>query len=182
MSKQIEEMNSELDQYNKSNLALKLMIEELKLKIEGKKPLQLLYCSIVYQLFGFVGIKAELNSQDDRCAISERFLEKFRRDLQELWILRADSNNFKLAMIKMYRIYVQEDTSAARGGDSNAGGRDLEDPQQVYNRDREQMERSLDSLQRAMKTEAIAHRRDLGKTLYSFCSIPTQQLFNTQVK
>ncbi len=45
-------MNSELEQYNKSNLALNLMIEELKLKMEG--------------------IKAELATQDDRCAVSER--------------------------------------------------------------------------------------------------------------
>jgi hypothetical protein len=37
-------------------------------------------------------------------------------------------------------------------------GSEVEDPQQVYNRDREQMERSLDSLRRSMKTEAVAHR------------------------
>lgn len=151
MTKQIEEMNAELDQYNKSNLALNLMIDELKLKMEG--------------------IKAEIHSQEDRCAISERFLEKFRRDLQELWTQRHDNNAFKVAMIKMYRVYVQEDVSPATLGGSSSGGggaggkRDLEDPQQVYNRDREQMERSLDSLRRAMKTEAIAHRRDMGKML-----------------
>jgi hypothetical protein len=63
----------------------------------------------------------------------------------------------------MYRIYVQEDVSPTVLGSSKKG--DLEDPQQVYNRDREQMERSLDSLRRAMKTEAIAHRRDLGKMM-----------------
>ncbi len=144
MRKQIEEMNLELEQYNKSNLALNLMIDELKLKIEG--------------------IRGESSSQDDRCAISERFLEKFRRDLQELWLLRHDQNSFKAAMIKMYRVYVQEDVSPAVMGDS-AKKRDLEDPQQVYNRDREQMERSLDSLRRAMKTEAMAHKRDLGKMM-----------------
>lgn len=144
MRKQIEEMNLELEQYNKSNLALNLMIDELKLKIEG--------------------IRGESNSQDERCAISERFLEKFRRDLQELWLLRHDQNAFKAAMIKMYRVYVQEDVSPAVMGDS-AKKRDLEDPQQVYNRDREQMERSLDSLRRAMKTEAMAHKRDLAKMM-----------------
>ena len=144
MRKQIEEMNMELEQYNKSNLALNLMIDELKLKIEG--------------------IRGECNAQDERCAISERFLEKFRRDLQELWLLRHDQNAFKASMIKMYRVYVQEDVSPATIGDSTKK-RDLEDPQQVYNRDREQMERSLDSLRRAMKTEALAHKRDLGKMM-----------------
>lgn len=144
MRKQIEEMNMELEQYNKSNLALNLMIDELKLKIEG--------------------IRGECNAQDERCAISERFLEKFRRDLQELWLLRHDQNSFKASMIKMYRVYVQEDVSPATIGDSTKK-KDLEDPQQVYNRDREQMERSLDSLRRAMKTEAMAHKRDLGKMM-----------------
>jgi hypothetical protein len=38
------------------------------------------------------------------------------------------------------------------------GSAEVEDPQQVYNRDREQMERSLDSLRRSTKTEAVAHR------------------------
>lgn len=145
MTKQIEEMNAELDQYNKSNLALNLMIDELKLKMEG--------------------IKAELRAQEDRCAISERFLEKFRRDVQELWASRSDTNAFKVGMIRMYRVYVQEDVSPATLGSASSGKRDLDDPQQVYNRDREQMERSLDSLRRAMKTEAMAHRRDMGKML-----------------
>jgi hypothetical protein len=50
-------------------------------------------------------------------------------------------------------------------GAGKSGGTDLEDPQQVYNRDREQMERSLDSLRRAMKTETLAHKRDLSKMM-----------------
>lgn len=144
MRKQIEEMNLELEQYQKSNQALNLMIEELKLKMEG--------------------IRSEFESQDERCAISERFMDKFRRDIQELWTLRGDAAAFKANMIRMYRIYVQEDVSPAVMGDS-AKKRDLEDPQMVYNRDREQMERSLDSLRRAIKTEAIVHRRDLSKMM-----------------
>lgn len=145
MRKQIEEMNLELEQYEKSNQALNLMIEELKLKMEG--------------------IRTELDSQDERCAISERFMDKFRRDIQELWTVRNDLQVFKSKVIRMYRIYVQEDVSPAMMGENAAKKRDLEDPQQLYNRDREQMERSLDSLRRAMKTEAVVHRRDLSKMM-----------------
>lgn len=160
MRKQIEEMQLEIEQYQKSNLALNLMIDELKLKMEG--------------------IRNEWHAQDERCSISERFLEKFRRDLQDLWSNRQDLNGaFKSSMIKMYRMYVQEDLSIFNGSHkshknnnnntsnnkSNKQQLDIEDPQQVYNRDREQMERSLDSLRRAMKTEALAHRRDLGKMM-----------------
>lgn len=41
----------------------------------------------------------------------------------------------------------------------------MEDPQQVFNRDREQLERSLDSLRRCTKTDAMATKRDLGKMI-----------------
>jgi hypothetical protein len=146
MRTQIGEMDLELDQYNKSNLALNLMIEELRLKLEG--------------------VKRELLNQEERCAVSDRMMDKFRRDLQELWALRMDQTTFKATMINLYRVYVQEDVSpslmaGAAGGKSG----DMEDPQQAYNRDREQMERSLDSLRRSLKTEAIAHKRDSGKMM-----------------
>jgi hypothetical protein len=159
MKKQIEEMNIELEQYQKSNLALNLMIDELKLKMDG--------------------IKSEYNLQEERCFISNRFLEKFCADLQELWLCKTDIHLFKQKMIKMYRVYVQEEINqqmnAEKGGGNDktdgkaskkgSGPSDLEDPQQMYNRDREQMERSLDSLRRALKTETMAHKRDLSKMM-----------------
>jgi len=166
MRKQIEEMNLELEQYQKSNLSLNLMIDELKLKLDG--------------------IKHELALQEERVAINERFIEKFRGDLQDLWIYKQDMNNFKNKLIRMYRIYVQEELNASTIGggsgknkpgsmnssskkkdsaSSSSGRKDLDDPQQVYNRDREQLERSLDSLRRAMRTETMAHKRDLGKMM-----------------
>lgn len=157
MRKQIEEMNLELEQYQKSNLSLNLMIDELKLKMDG--------------------IKNELSLQDERVNVNERFLEKFRGDLQELWLYKHDINNFKNKLIRMYRVYVQEELNAStlssssskksssKGGKKDSNRKDLDDPQQVYNRDREQLERSLDSLRRAMKTETMAHKRDLGKMM-----------------
>lgn len=144
MRTQISEMDLELEQYHKSNLALNLMIEELRLKLDG--------------------VRRELSNQEERCAVSERMMEKFKRDLQELWALRQDPVAFKASMIKMYRVYVQEDVSPtmlARG--KTSGG--MEDPQVAYNRDREQMERSLDSLRRSLKTESAAHKRDAAKMM-----------------
>jgi chromosome segregation ATPase len=89
MKKQIEEMNIELEQYQKSNQSLNLMIDELKLKIDG--------------------IRGEYSLQEDRCTICNRFLEKFCADLQELWLCKHDIHLFKQKMIRMYRIYVQEE-------------------------------------------------------------------------
>lgn len=145
MRTQIGEMDLELEQYNKSNQALNLMIEELRLKLDG--------------------VKRELQNQEERCAVSDRMMERFKRDLQELWALRNNPSAFKANMIKMYRIYVQEDVSPSVLAGGKSGKSDMEDPQQAYNRDREQMERSLDSLRRAMKTESIAHKRDAGKMM-----------------
>lgn len=59
----------------------------------------------------------------------------------------------------MYHTYVHNDVDDA----DNKTSRKLEDPQQIYNRDREQLERSLDALRRAAKGDAIAHKRDVNK-------------------
>merc|ERR1719276_688996 len=46
-----------------------------------------------------------------------------------------------------------------------SGKADMEDPQQIYNRDREQLERSLDSLRKTMETSAKANKREVGKMM-----------------
>lgn len=65
----------------------------------------------------------------------------------------------------MYRIYVQDDATKARSSVAQDKKADMEDPQQVFNRDREQLERSLDSLRRCTKTDAMATKRELGKMI-----------------
>jgi hypothetical protein len=46
----------------------------------------------------------------------------------------------------------------------------MDDPQQMYNRDREQLERSLDSLRRTIKSEFLAYKRDAGfYDLFFYC-------------
>jgi hypothetical protein len=68
MRKQIEEMDIEMEQYNKSNLSLNLMIEEQKLKLEG--------------------VRNELHWQEDRSAANLRVMDKFKREVQEVWATR----------------------------------------------------------------------------------------------
>jgi cilia- and flagella-associated protein 57 len=140
LRRQSEEMALELDQYHKSGLALELMLNELRLKADG--------------------LRKELKKQEDRENANNNLLEKFRRDLRETWEISNDPNAFKNRVVKLYRMYVQEDISGAGGG-----GSDGSDPQEIYNRDREQLERSLESLRRALKTDATAHKRDLGKMM-----------------
>lgn len=148
MQRQIEDMDLELEQYHKSNLALNLMIGELKLKLEG--------------------LRKELLSQTSRVEINSKLLERFMRDLQEAWSVRQDYSAMKAKVVQLYRIYVQEDVLQLEDGGAGGGlghGNDVEGPQRQYNRDREQMERSLDALRKSLHTDSKLHKRDLSKMM-----------------
>ncbi len=141
MRKQIEEMDLELEQYHKSNAALLLMISELKLKIEG--------------------LRRELVTQDDRIVVSSGLIDRFMKDLKDTWLIRSDHALLKSKIVGLFRMYVQEDVV----GGSKEGAGALEDPQLQYNRDREQMERSMDALRRSLYTDSILQKRDLAKMM-----------------
>lgn len=160
MQRQIEDMDLELEQYHKSNLALNLMIGspllgliammkyvgELKLKLEG--------------------LRKELLSQTSRVEVNSKLLERFMRDLQEVWSVRNDYSAMKARVVQLYRIYVQEDVlQLEEGAGGLGGGNDVEGPQKQYNRDREQMERSLDALRKSLHTDSKLHKRDLSKMM-----------------
>jgi DNA repair exonuclease SbcCD ATPase subunit len=142
MRKQIEDMDMELAQYHKSNAALNLMISELKLKVEG--------------------MRRELLVQTERHAMCGRLVTKYRRDLKDMRAIWDNSVALKMAVINMFRIYVQDDAGSL---DSGKVSKKVEDPQLIYNRDREQLERSLDALRRAVKGDATSHNRNVTKML-----------------
>ena len=142
MRKQIEDMDLELEQYHKSNSALNLMISELKLKADG--------------------MKTEFSLQSDRYEMNSRIITKYRRDLKELLAEIENNAVLKSKIILLFRTYVQDDAS---NDDSGKPSKKLEDPQLIYNRDREQLERSLEALRRAAKGDARAHKRDVTKML-----------------
>ena len=144
LRRQSEEMSLELEQYHKSGLELELMLNSLRLKADG--------------------LRKELNFQEERENANSRLLEKFKRDLSEAWEVSNDPAAFKGKIVKMYRCYVQEDVAgASQQKDSNAP--DASDPQEIYNRDREQLERNLEGLRRSLKTDAMAHKRDSSKMM-----------------
>ena len=110
------------------------------------------------------GLRKEYASHDERNELNFRLLEKVKRDLQELSSCIDDPRGLKLKMVKLYRIYLQDDSLVSGSSDKkNPDGKTIADPQEAYNRDREQMERSLDALRRAVKTNARARRRDFTK-------------------
>lgn len=140
MRKQIEEMDLELEQYHKSNAALLLMISELKLKIEG--------------------LRRELITQDDRIVVNSGLIDRFMKDLKEAHAARLDHPLLKSKIVNLFRMYVQEDSGSSKGEGGTSGP---EDPQLQYNRDREQMERSMDALRRSLHTDAALQKRDMSK-------------------
>jgi hypothetical protein len=100
---------------------------------------------------------------DERVEICKRLKAKYGRDLRVANSLQGKQKDLKLQIVKMYRMYVQSDTDESSS--DNKPAKKLEDPQQLYNRDREQLERSLDALRRAAKGDAMAHKRDVTKLM-----------------
>ena len=143
MRKQIEDMSGELAQYHKSNGALNLMISELKLKADG--------------------MRREFALQEERYQMNSRVIEKYKKDLQEIStpVYRESFVKLKVGLTRLYREYLQDDVEVSMATPEK--GRKMEDPQLLYNRDREQLERSLESLRRASMGDAKAHKRDMSK-------------------
>jgi len=138
MTQQIDDMKLEVDQYYKSNAALNLMISELKLKADG--------------------MRRELISQTQRHDINARIRANYQKDLLGVIDVREQAKELKNQVVMMYHKYVQNHSESTESSD-----RKLEDPQMVYNRDREQLERSLDALRRAAKGDAVMHKKDVTK-------------------
>ena len=154
MRKQIEDMNVELVQYHKSNKALNLMISEMKLKSEG--------------------MRRELILQTERYDMNARIIEKYRQDLHEIAApeYRNSFAELKIGITKLFRLYLQDDNDDNPNSPLKASKG--EDPQVTYNRDREQLERSLVSLRRAVDVDAKAHKRDTTKLLKENVVLTTQ--------
>ena len=140
MTQQIDDMRLEVDQYHKSNAALNLMISELKLKADG--------------------MRRELITQSERQEMNLRVQTNYQKDLMVVMEVRGQPKLLKAQVVAMYRRYVQYHSDSTS---SSKPGKKLEDPQLIYNRDREQLERSLDALRRATKGDAVMHERDVTK-------------------
>lgn len=146
MRRQIEEMDLELEQYHKSNQALTMMISELDMKYEG--------------------LKGEHHSQTSRLRSSRMLQNRILRDLSDLANVRDDKVQLKARFVELFRTHVQEASDADVFGQSAATRvGDTDDPRILYNRDRDQMERNLESVRRALKTDTSAHRRDFEKMM-----------------
>ena len=144
MRTQIEEMDLELEQYHKSNSALDLMIGELRLKMDG--------------------MNREIFSQEKVIETGAEFIKRFRRDLHGAAQKIGDNKGLKDSVTLLYKMYSQDDLRLAgagggEGGDGKKGGGGGE-VQNEYNRQREHLERSVESLKRKIEKDVDLHNSD----------------------
>ncbi|GMI47566.1 hypothetical protein TrCOL_g2169 [Triparma columacea] len=160
MRTMIEEMDLELEQYHKSNSALDLMIGELRLKMDG--------------------MNREIAAQKKVIETGDEFIGRFRVDLEECAkrIGSGSGKALKDEVARIYKVYARDDVAKGaegRGAGGNGGGGKKgkkgkgkggeggEAVQTQYNRQREHLERSVESLKRKMAKDVELHNSDNGR-------------------
>ncbi|EQC33951.1 hypothetical protein SDRG_08631 [Saprolegnia diclina VS20] len=118
MKLQIEEMDQELEHYHKSNAALDLMIGELTLKMDG--------------------MQKDINTQLLEIKTGRSLIKQFQSDLHDVAQLLDAKKALKASVIGLYKKYEHGKVVADVGGDLDA--------QQEYNRQREYLEKEVESM------------------------------------
>jgi hypothetical protein len=137
MRMQIEEMDHELEQYHKSNAALDLMIGELRLKMDG--------------------MQAEIEGQKVTLESGASMISRFRTDLRECVQYLNDHKALKRAVTALYTKHVQDEGAAEPGSEA--------DPQREYNRQREYLEKSVESLKRKLAKDMAMHSTENARLM-----------------
>jgi len=131
MMTQIQAMEGELDDYMRKNKQLALDISQLQMKQRA--------------------LQEEIKSQKKRLREDLALIKRFKLDLSECMECIQEPKQLKEAVAMLYRKYVQ------------AGVKKLDldtDMQKEYNRQRDYLEKSVDSLKRKLEKDSQAHRTD----------------------
>eukprot|EP00742_Colponemidia_sp_Colp-10_P003011 GILJ01003213.1.p1 GENE.GILJ01003213.1~~GILJ01003213.1.p1 ORF type:complete len:1307 (+),score=279.75 GILJ01003213.1:41-3922(+) len=131
MKEQIKEMDKELEHYHRSNAQLDLMLQDLKLKLKGMQD--------------------EIVTQRKKLSDSTFQIKRYRDDLHESVQLIQDPKALKECVLRLYRKHVQEESKAPQMD---------QDTQKEYNRQRDYLERSVESLKRKLAKDSEVHRQD----------------------
>ena len=137
MAQQIKEMDQELEQYHKSNAALDLMIGELRLKMEG--------------------MQQEIDLQKATMIEGETLIAKVTSDLEDMIASNRSHKTLKKSVVKLYKKYIQDDLAMNNSSSSSGGDSDV---QSDYNRQREYLEKSVESLKRKLAKDMELHRNE----------------------
>lgn len=131
MKEQIKEMDHELERYHKNNANLDLTISDLKLKLDGVQK---------------ESLHQRKNNADLHAAI-----QRFHHDLHETTQHIQDPKLLKESVKRLYQKHVTDPIKPAELD---------EDIQKEYNRQREYLEKSVESLKRKLHKDMEMHRAD----------------------
>ncbi|XP_060782965.1 cilia- and flagella-associated protein 57 [Neoarius graeffei] len=130
MKEQVHEMEAELEQFCKKNTQLELIISEVKLKLKATDK--------------------EKQKEMQRVRDVEALLHRFKTDLHNCVGFIQEPKKLKESIREIYERYVQQsDVVEIVGVDA--------DVQREFNRQREHMERNMDSLKRRLAKDIKVH-------------------------
>eukprot|EP00929_Paragymnodinium_shiwhaense_P023265 TRINITY_DN1460_c0_g1_i1.p1 TRINITY_DN1460_c0_g1~~TRINITY_DN1460_c0_g1_i1.p1 ORF type:complete len:1300 (+),score=429.10 TRINITY_DN1460_c0_g1_i1:78-3977(+) len=131
MKTQIQAMNAELDDYKRKNKQLALDISQLQMKQRA--------------------LQEEIKSQKRRLRVDLALIQRFKLDLSDCMEYISEPKQLKESVVALYWKYVQTGVKKL----------DLDtDMQKEYNRQRDYLEKSVDSLKRKLEKDSQAHRID----------------------
>ncbi|KAJ0409573.1 hypothetical protein ATCC90586_010084 [Pythium insidiosum] len=144
MKKQIEEMDAELEQYHKSNAALDLMIGELRLKMDG--------------------MQKELDTQIRQVALGKLLMKQVQNDILTCAHVVEDKKALKNAVMALNKKYEEDVTLEAKEPNSQA----------EYNRQREYLEKEVESLKRKIMKGMTINESELHRLQRENAMLTTQ--------
>mmetsp|Transcript_21132 Transcript_21132/g.47585 ORF Transcript_21132/g.47585 Transcript_21132/m.47585 type:complete len:661 (-) Transcript_21132:39-2021(-) len=131
MKLQIKEMDNELERYHKTNSNLELTIADNKLKLEGQQQ--------------------EILNQRKKMSELEDQIKRFCHDLHAVVQLITEPKQLKESVKALYHKHV---VSAPKGAEVD------QDIQKEYNRQREYLEKTVDSLKRKLSKDMDLHKTE----------------------
>ncbi|DBA01209.1 TPA: hypothetical protein N0F65_002344 [Lagenidium giganteum] len=144
MKKQIEEMDAELEQYHKSNAALDLMIGELRLKMDG--------------------MQKEMNIQVSQVAMGKLLMKQVQSDIMACAQLLEEKKALKNSVMALNKKYEEGVVADTKEPNSQA----------EYNRQREYLEKEVESLKRKIMKGMSINETELHRLQRENALLTTQ--------
>eukprot|EP01059_Diplonema_ambulator_P004009 TRINITY_DN13707_c0_g1_i1.p1 TRINITY_DN13707_c0_g1~~TRINITY_DN13707_c0_g1_i1.p1 ORF type:complete len:1204 (+),score=482.85 TRINITY_DN13707_c0_g1_i1:137-3748(+) len=132
----IKAMDGELERYQLNNNQLILTISDLKLKLEGQQK--------------------EIGNLQCKIKDSEIFKNRIRTEISELAAIGQEPKLLREASKKLYQKHVKDDVRRTDGE---------EDLQKENNRQRDYLERTVESLKRKLVKDADTHKADANRIM-----------------
>ena len=134
MKEQINKMDMELERYHKNNSNLELTISDLRLKLGG--------------------VQRELKSQRNRAKDAEAYISRFKTEVHDVVQFIQDPHKLKDGAKSLYHKYCQR----GEGEDTVGSTEEDADVASEYARQRDYLEKSVNSLKRKLSKDTERHR------------------------